>query len=99
MAVQLDQQGLDLAELGRSLMTEAVDGAHQKAEADLFRERRKGCRVELAPILVRRGPALEQEIALGTVGEDLDRLIGAREPRGQSRKTAGVAALGRQHRQ
>ncbi len=46
-----------------------------------------------------RGSAIPQgKIALGAIGQHFDRSVGARQPRGQPRQIAGIAALGGQRR-
>ena len=82
-AVDLGEQGFNLAEFGRPFVGKGVDRAHQKPEPDLLGYRCEGCRVKFAGIRRGERAVVEREKALRTISQHLDGGIGASKPRWQ----------------
>src|SRR5271154_6149775 len=98
--VQCREQGFELAEFYRPFMSVAIDGALEQPKPDFLRQRGKGFCIEGLGVVAPTPcwAALERKIALGAAGEDFDRGVGPREPRGEPRERARIAAFGREHR-
>lgn len=98
--IERGQQGLDLAEFRRPFVPERIDGPQQQPQPDFLGQGDEGSGLEAANARLRRIAAIAQsEKALGAVGQDLDRGIGASEPACEPHQRASIAALGCELRQ